>query len=180
MQLRGAFRIPSASAPVAAAARPASVPAASGRDFGLSSETTPAAVPQVTARPAAASEPPQWLSDAGKLIPGEALTGYLSLQILTRAAQQPQNVGIVLALAFLVVTIVTRWFGSQDPTAIDPQPTTQPAVVVIAALSYVALVYATGGQVAWHDPIADQQLYGQIAAGAIGALGPTVARRFGR
>jgi hypothetical protein len=157
-----------------------SVPAASGRDFGLSSETTSAEVPQATTRTAAASEQPQWLTDASKLIPGEALTGYLSLQILTRAAQQPQTVGIVLALTFLVVTIVTRWFGSQDPNAADPQPTTQPVVVAIAALSYIALVYATGGQVAWHAPIADQQLYGQIAAGAIGALGPTLARRFSR
>ena len=84
---------------------------------------------------------------------------------------------MVLALVFAVVTVVLRLLGTQDPTDPNPGGTTQFGVVAISALSFISLVYATGGQMWWHRPIDDQQLYGQIAAAALGLLGPTVYRR---
>lgn len=118
-----------------------------------------------------------WLRESSKLIPGEALAAYLSLQSVARIASRPENVKIVLAIVFLAVTIVLRWLGSQDPAAQDANKTTQPWVIVISAVSYVFLVYASGGQIFWHRPIPDQQIYGQIAAAALGVLGPAIHRR---
>ena len=118
-----------------------------------------------------------WLADSRKLIPGEALAGYHSLQPLSKLAAHPANIVVVLALVFAVVTTVLRWIGTQDPTDNNAGGTTQWWVVLISLLSFVSLVYATGGQMWWHRPIDDQQLYGQIAAAALGLLGPTLYRR---
>jgi hypothetical protein len=120
---------------------------------------------------------PSWLEETRKLIPGEALAGYLSLQPIAKAAAQPQNVKIVLAIVFLIVTFVLRWFGTQDLNSTDPSKTVQIGAVAISVMSYVFLVYSTGGQLFWHHPLPDQQLYAQILAAALGILGPTLARR---
>ena len=119
---------------------------------------------------------PSWLADSRKLIPGEALAGYISLEAISTNAVHPQNITIVLGLVFLMVTIVLRWIGTQDPEADAPALTAQWGVVLISALSFVFLVYATGGQIWWHAPITDQKLYGQIFAAALGILGPSLYR----
>ena len=121
-------------------------------------------------------EDPGWLQQSRKLIPGEALAGYLSLQALANPglASNPQNIRIVLALVFAVVTILLRWLGSQDPNAPRPSKTVEWSVVLISTLSYVCLVYCTGGQLFWHARVADQELYAQIFAVALGILGPTI------
>jgi hypothetical protein len=121
---------------------------------------------------------PSWLTESRKLIPGEALAGYLSLQPLAAIAKEPENLKIVLAMAFCAVTALLRWFGSQDPGAADPKRTTQAGVVVISTACFICLVYATGGQVFWHEKWPDQSLYGQIGAAALGILGPAIYRRF--
>jgi hypothetical protein len=123
------------------------------------------------------ADEPSWLSDSRKLIPGEALAGFLSLQPISKLAQKPGNVSVVLALAFLLVTILLRWIGTQDPTATDPKKTVEFPAVGISALSFISLVYATGGQIFWHSPVPDQQLYGQILAAVLGILGPVVYRK---
>lgn len=117
---------------------------------------------------------PSWLAYARILIPGEALAGYISLQSLEKLATHPENVQIFLALAFCCVTIVLRWIGTQDPNAADPRKTVDYAVVVISTLSYISLVYATGGQIFWHQPVVDQQLYAQIISCVLGILGPKI------
>jgi hypothetical protein len=66
-----------------------------------------------------------WLADSRKLIPGEALAGYLSFQATSKLAKHPVNIVVVLALVFAAVTIVLRWVGTQDPTAKNPGGTTQ-------------------------------------------------------
>lgn len=121
---------------------------------------------------------PSWLTESRKLIPGEALAGYLSLQALGKIAQNPQNVGIFIALVFCVVTILLRWFGTQDPDAPRPSHTVQWTAVIISTLSYIFLVYASGGQLFWHRPFPDQKLYAQILSVALGILGPTLYRAF--
>ena len=119
---------------------------------------------------------PSWLSEVQKLVPGEALAAYIALQPVAAMAQHPGNVRIVLALVFLFVTIILKWIGTQDPAAADPARTTQRTAVAISAASFISLVYATGGQIFWHPPLADQALYGQIGAAAIGAVGPALFR----
>jgi hypothetical protein len=120
---------------------------------------------------------PSWLEETRKLIPGEALAGYLSLQPIAKAAAHPQNVKIVLAIVFLVVTVVLRWYGTQDPTSADPSATAQIGAVAISALSYIFLVYSTGGQLFWHRTFSDQQLYAEISTAALGILGPSLFKR---
>ena len=115
-----------------------------------------------------------WISGVRKLVPGEALAGYISLQALAKVAQDPARVAVILAITFLAVTLITRFLGTQDPRSETPWRTTQPLVVLLSGLSFVSLVYATGGQIFWHEAIVDQQLYGQIASVAIGAVGPPI------
>jgi hypothetical protein len=115
-----------------------------------------------------------WLTQARILIPGEALAGFIALQPVAAAADNPDNVKIVLAQVFLIVTIVLRWIGSEDATAPRPRRTAQVGVVVISALSYTLLVYATGGQIFWHHALPDQMRYAQILAAALGIVGPTL------
>jgi len=117
---------------------------------------------------------PSWLAESLKLIPGEALAGYLSLQALGKFAQNPANVNIFIALVFCFVTVVLRWFGTQDPTAPKPSHTVQWTAIIISTLSYILLVYSSGGQIFWHQPITDQKLYAQILSVALVILGPTV------
>jgi hypothetical protein len=121
-------------------------------------------------------EEPSWLKDSRKLIPGEALTGYIGLQSLAALAKNPENVRIVLAIVFCVVTIILSWVGTQDPKSPKPSTTTEFGVVLISTASYIALVYATGGQLYWHETIPDQTLYAQIVAAALGILGPPLYR----
>jgi hypothetical protein len=134
----------------------------------------------VADEPPAQSNPPQkepsWLEDSRRLIPGEALAGYISLEAISATAVNPLNINIVLGIVFLVVTILLRWIGTQDPEADAPALTAQWGVVLISALSFVFLVYATGGQIWWHQPVVDQKLYGQIFAAALGILGPNLYR----
>jgi hypothetical protein len=121
---------------------------------------------------------PHWLRETSKLIPGEALAAYLSLQAVAQIAKHPANVKITLAIIFLLVTIILRWIGSQDPTNPKPRNTSQLGVVLISAFSFVFLVYASGGQIYWHNPFDDQQTYGQIAAAALGVVGPSLHKHF--
>ncbi len=124
-------------------------------------------------------EEPGWLQQSRKLIPGEALAGYLSLQGLAKIGSNPDNIKIVIALVFGLVTVGLRWLGSQDPNAPEPSKTVQWTVVGISTLSYIFLVYCTGGQVFWHRRIQDQEIYAQIFAVALGILGPTIIKRLG-
>jgi hypothetical protein len=136
--------------------------------FTLSAEAsaTPGATASAPAGPA-----PSWINEVRVLIPGDALAAYVALQPIATTAANPENVRIVLALVFLVVTIVLRWIGTAG----------QYGVVLISALAYIALVYATGGQIFWHRPFPDQALYAQIVAVALGLLGPAIWRNvFGR
>lgn len=113
-----------------------------------------------------------WISQSRKLIPGEALAGYVSLQAVTELATDPANVAIVLALAFLALTLFLRYVGTQDAEAADPASTVQWPVVVVSGIAFVALVYATDGQIFWHEPLPDQAIYGQILAVVLGIGGP--------
>jgi hypothetical protein len=133
---------------------------------------------QASADKARSDEEPGWLQQSRKLIPGEALAGYLSLQALAnpKIASNPQNIRIILALVFAVVTILLRWLGSQDPNAPKPSKTVEWSVVALSTLSYVCLVYSTGGQIFWHAHVEDQELYAQIFAVALGILGPAIIK----
>ena len=111
---------------------------------------------------------PSALDDARKMIPGEALAGYVALQAFVAKTDSPEDAAIVLALVFLVVTFVLRFFGTQDPDATRPARTTQWIVVVSSVVAFVALVYASGGRIWWHRTIANQTFYGQVAATALG------------
>ncbi len=126
---------------------------------------------------ASTSEAP-WLKESRKLIPGEALAGYLSLQALAnpKIADDPRSVKIFLAIVFCLVTILLRWLGTQSSKAADPVRSVQWSAIVISTLSYIFLVYSTGGQIFWHNPVKDQQLYAQILSVALGILGPTIYR----
>jgi hypothetical protein len=115
-----------------------------------------------------------WLARARVLIPGEGLAAYIALQPLAAIAKHPDNVKVVLALVFLVVTIAIRWLGTEDPRKGPTWRHPDYAVIAISALSYVFLVYATGNQIFWHRPIDDQQLYGQVAATGLGVIGPLI------
>jgi hypothetical protein len=167
--IRGRTRIGKSTEPPPAGATPAT-----RYDLEPSGErdSTPG-----TAAPAAEAS---WLAEVQKLVPGEALAGYIALQPIASVAENPTNVKIVLALAFLVVTIFLRWVGSQDPGSPNPAQTAELPTVVISALSFICLVYATGGQLFWHQPVPDQSLYGQIGALALGAVGPRLAHMMQR
>jgi hypothetical protein len=136
---------------------------------------------QPSAETGRSNEEPGWLEQSRKLIPGEALAGYLSLQALAnpKIASNPQNIRIVLALVFAVVTVLLRWLGSQDPNAPRPSKTVEWSVVALSTLSYVCLVYCTGGQIFWHARVEDQELYAQIFAVALGILGPAIIKALG-
>ena len=118
-----------------------------------------------------------WLSQSRKLIPGEALAGYIALQALAETATEPGNVRIVLAIVFLFVTFFLRYVGSQESES-GGSKSVQWGVVIISGLSFVFLVYASGGQIVWHEPVADQQLYAQILAFALGIVGPYINKAF--
>jgi hypothetical protein len=121
-----------------------------------------------------------WLTGVRKLVPGEALAGYVSLSALSETSKHPERVSVIIAIIFLFVAMTSRWLGSQDPDVAKPSQTAQPAVVLLSGLSFVSLVYATGGQIYWHPTVEDQKLYGQIASAAIGIVGPLICDRFAR
>lgn len=114
------------------------------------------------------------LDDYKNLIPGEALAGYVALQAFAAGARNPENVRIVLALIFCAVAVGLRLIGTQDKVTKRPQY----GAVILGALSFVALVYATGGQIFWHTRAEDQEYYAQIFATALGILGPPIYSRF--
>jgi hypothetical protein len=130
-----------------------------GDDFTLSSDEEPTG-----------STKPSVLEDYKKMIPGEALAGYISLQPLAAAAKQPEMARVVLALIFCIVTFVLRWIGTQDKASRKPQL----GAVALGTISFVLLVYATGGQIYWHTPVTDQEFYAQILAAALSLIGPPV------
>ncbi|HEY0172378.1 MAG TPA: hypothetical protein VGB98_15255 [Pyrinomonadaceae bacterium] len=113
------------------------------------------------------------LSDYKNLIPGEALAGYVALQAFAEGAKNPDNVRIVLAIIFCVVAVVLRLIGTQDRTTKRPQY----GAVILGAVSFILLVYATGGQIFWHRAVEDQTFYAQIFASALGILGPPIYSR---
>ena len=153
--IRGLYRIESA----AAAPRP------------------PAGKPAEEAPPAGKAAPQKegWLKQSRKLIPGEALAGYLSFQALANAAADPMQAQVFLALVFLVVTLFLRYVGSQQPGTTGMK-SVQWSVVFISGFSFVFLVYASGGQIWWHEPIPDQKFYAQILAFALGVIGPYLTK----
>lgn len=132
----------------------------------------------------------QLLEGAQKLVPGEALAGYVSL---CSSAELVQNLGtgqagapavplapgssmqVLLALAFLAVTIFLRVLGTMDPRAARPVTTIQWWVVIFSALAFIALVYATRGQIWWHAAFGsaeEQRFLGQAAAAVLGIVVP--------
>jgi hypothetical protein len=114
------------------------------------------------------------LDDYKKLIPGEALAAYIALQALAEQAENPVNVSIVLAISCCLLTIFLRWVGTQDRVTRRPQYW----AVLFAAVAFVLLVYAAGGQIFWHQKITDQQFYAQIFATVLGVIVPLVYGRF--
>jgi hypothetical protein len=113
------------------------------------------------------------LDDYKKLIPGEALAAYVALQALAEKAENPDNVRIVLALACCLLTVFLRWIGTQHETTRKPQY----GAVIFAAVAFILLVYAAGGQIIWHPRFPDQQYYAQIVATILGVIVPVLYRR---
>jgi hypothetical protein len=124
-----------------------------------------------------------------KLIPGEALAGYvMSLGVLVSSAAAPGSpaalalnnpgapdmLACVLAWLFLGVTIFLRVFGSMDPQAASPTSTIQWPVVIFSALAFCALVYASGQQFWLHPHFAYQQQFGTAAATVLGIIVPVL------
>jgi hypothetical protein len=106
------------------------------------------------------------------------MAGYLSFAGLANAAQNPEVFTVFLAIVFLVVTILLRWIGTQDPDAAIPAKSSQWLAVVTSAVCFVSLVYASGGQIWLHAPFDNQKLYGQVVTAALGIVWPPVYRRF--
>jgi hypothetical protein len=121
----------------------------------------------------------QFLDNARKLIPAEAVAAYISCNGLAAATANPRRFEIVVALVFLVVAVWLRLIGSRPSTAKTFLDGVQPLTIGVCFLAYIALVYASGGQIWFHDPIADQEFYGQIASIATGILAPTLVPRIG-
>jgi hypothetical protein len=120
-----------------------------------------------------AGESSSILDDYKKLIPGEALAAYVALQAVAEKAENPGNVRIVLALACCLLTVFLRWVGTQDKATRKPQY----GAVLFAAVAFILLVYAAGGQVFWHPRFPDQQYYAQIIATILGVAVPILYRR---
>jgi transposase len=80
-------------------------------------------------REASALKAKEWAAGRGDFRPSGEMcparhSRAMSLHPVAAAAHSPENVKIVLALVFLAVTVILRWYGSQDPDAQQPKNTT--------------------------------------------------------
>jgi len=90
-----------------------------------------------------------------KLVPGEAMAGYLGLSATFPAmivGETRQLALGVLAMAFLLVTMALRYWGTRV-TDVDGRSRSEWHAVLISGLAFVAFVYASGQQMWVHAPM---------------------------